>query len=59
MYKKYAFACGAAAVVGEAAVVGYASSSSSVPDYYVTKPELFPGQYHFTHTRVVRTEMNG
>lgn len=48
MYKKYAFACGAATIIGsEAAIVGYysSSSSSSLPDYYVTKPELFPGKY--------------
>ena len=54
MYKKYAFACGAAAVIGsEAAIVGYYSSSSSLPDYYVTKPELFPGKHSLQDMRGV------
>lgn len=46
MYKKYAVACSVLAVVGgEAAIVQYGPSSSSLPDYLVTKPELFPGRY--------------
>lgn len=42
MYKKYAVAC---SVLAEAAIVQYGPSSSSLPDYLVTKPELFPGRY--------------
>lgn len=46
MYKKYAAACSVLAVVGgEAANVQYGPSSSSLPDYLVTEPELFPGRY--------------
>jgi hypothetical protein len=47
IYRKYAVACGgvAAIVGGEAALVGYGPSPSSLPDYYVTKPELYPGRY--------------
>jgi len=48
-YKSYVIAAAAGALVDGAVVQrqgsAVSSSSSNVPDYYVTKPELLPGEF--------------
>lgn len=49
LYRSYAFAAAAAGMVDAAALkrqgsMYEASSSSNVPDYFITKPELLPGK---------------